>query len=281
MKLIMYHYLKSRGKSYPNFRFLKKSVFLDQIKKFKSSFLSHKREFNLNSNKIVFTFDDGLKEHLYACNQLKKVKSIGIFFINTDPIMHEKFCNTHKAHLLLGKIGGSACIKYILSNTSVIEKKISIKNLYKFDDENTKEFKTIVNHSNIIQIDKILDDMMKYFRIKIKWDQYYMNKDEIRHLHQSGMIIGNHGQNHKKLSLLSFSEQLKELKESKEFLEDLIKDHLNTFAYPFGTRDSFDLNTIKILKKIKYKYAFTSDLINSKKDKNYNISRIDCKNIKI
>ena len=53
MKLIMYHYLKSRGKSYPNFRFLKKSVFLDQIKKFKSLFLSHKREFNLNSNKIV------------------------------------------------------------------------------------------------------------------------------------------------------------------------------------------------------------------------------------
>ena len=33
--------------------------------------------------------------------------------------------------------------------------------------------------------------------------------------------------------------------------------------------------------EIKYKYAFTSDLINSKKDKNYNISRIDCKNIKI
>jgi len=67
MKLIMYHYLKSRGKSYPNFRFLKKSVFLDQIKKFKSSFLSHKREFNLNSNKIVFTFDDGLKERAFIC----------------------------------------------------------------------------------------------------------------------------------------------------------------------------------------------------------------------
>lgn len=281
MKLIMYHYLKSKGKSYPNFKFLKKRVFLNQIKKFKSLFLSHKSEFNLNSNKIVFTFDDGLKEHLYACNELKKVKSIGIFFINTDPIVNEKFCNTHKAHLLLGKIGGSACIKYILSNTPLVAKKLSIKNLYKFDDENTKKFKIIVNHSKTIQTDKILDDMIKYFKIKLKWDQYYINKDEIRHLHQSGMIIGNHGQNHKKLSYLSYNEQLKELKKSKESLEDVIKDHIENFAYPFGTKDSFDSNTIKILKKLKYKYAFSSNLINTKKDKNYNISRIDCKNIKI
>ncbi len=35
MKFIMYHYLKSKGKIFPNLNYLKNSVFLAQLKIFK------------------------------------------------------------------------------------------------------------------------------------------------------------------------------------------------------------------------------------------------------
>jgi|YNPNPStandDraft_1061719.scaffolds.fasta_scaffold15481_3 peptidoglycan/xylan/chitin deacetylase (PgdA/CDA1 family) len=46
--------------------------------------------------------------------------------------------------------------------------------------------------------------------------------------------IGAHGINHNDLTQLTMSEAFKEIRESKEFLESILKQEVNLFAYPLG-----------------------------------------------
>ena len=69
-----------------------------------------------------------------------------------------------------------------------------------------------------------------------------------------GMIIGSHSQSHTLLSRLSYREQFKELKNSKIFLEKIIKKNIDTFCYPYGGKISYNDNTLKILKKLQVKF---------------------------
>ena len=71
------------------------------------------------------------------------------------------------------------------------------------------------------------------------------------------MTIGNHTENHHWLDTLSNSEQIKEIKESLEFLfnQNLIDDEWS-FCHPYG---SYNNNTISILKKLSCKLAYTTN----------------------
>ena len=62
------------------------------------------------------------------------------------------------------------------------------------------------------------------------------------------MIIGSHTESHTLLSRLSYSKQLKELKNSKIFLENIINNDVNTLSYPYSGKIFYNVNTLMILK---------------------------------
>ena len=73
---------------------------------------------------------------------------------------------------------------------------------------------------------------------------------------------------------LKKSEQNKEITKSRKFLEKITKSKINYFCYPFGRKYSYNMNTISILKKKNFKFAFSvenrdADLDNKKKNLNY------------
>ena len=94
------------------------------------------------------------------------------------------------------------------------------------------------------------------------------------------MIIGSHTESHTLLTRLSYREQLKELKNSKIFLEKIINKNIDTFCYPFGGKTSYNDNTLKILKKLKYKLAYSVEYrdisLRDIKQKPYELPRYDC-----
>lgn len=110
-------------------------------------------------------------------------------------------------------------------------------------------------YTNAFPVIKEFDAKGTVFVITSKiGDKHYLNKQQIKDLQQSGYIkIGSHSVNHKNMRELSFDEQLKELKDSKEELEKIIEDKINYAAYPYG---SFNGDTIKASKKAGYKLAF-------------------------
>jgi peptidoglycan/xylan/chitin deacetylase (PgdA/CDA1 family) len=94
------------------------------------------------------------------------------------------------------------------------------------------------------------------------------------------MIIGSHSQSHTLLSRLSYREQLKELKNSKIFLEKIINKNIDTFCYPYGGKISYNNNTLKILKKLNYKLAYSVEYrdisFRDIRQKPYELPRYDC-----
>lgn len=292
MKSITYHYIRNKCKIYPNLNILEKKKYINQIKSFsKKGLINSHDELFVASNKFLLTFDDGLKDHIFAAEVLKKYNSIGIFFIPTSPLKNNTMLDVHKTHLILGKIKSSEALneleKYLHKNKinnfyNSIEKK-KYKSAYnkRIEDDDKKKFKKIINfYSNLKLKNKILDYLLKKFDIKKTVKDFYLNKKEIKYLKSLGMIIGSHGENHNLLSRLSYREQFKELNNSKIFLEKIINKSVDNFCYPFGGKISYNDITLKLLKKLKYKFAYSlgeRDILQKDIELNpYELPRYDC-----
>ena len=94
-------------------------------------------------------------------------------------------------------------------------------------------------------------------KIKISSDIQSMNSDQVSYLINNGHEIGSHTFNHPNLSSLSYKEQLKEIVESKLFIEEYFNIKINKFAYPFGNTNFINENSIKIIKN-NFKNSFTN-----------------------
>ena len=87
----------------------------------------------------------------------------------------------------------------------------------------------------------------------------YSHLKGIKYISSLGMIIGSHTESHTLLSRLSYANQEKEIKESKIFIEKIINKRVDTFCYPYGGNISYNSNTLKILKKLNFKLAYSVD----------------------
>ena len=160
---------------------------------------------------------------------------------------------------------------------------LKYKSVYKDhnDEKYKKRFKKIMNYYGDPKIkSKIFDHLLKKFEINVKPKDYYLNKKEIKYLVSLGMIIGSHSESHTLLSKLSYKKQFSELKNSKVFLEKIINKKVDTFCYPYGKKLSYNYHTLKILKQLKYKLAYSIEHRDiSFKDiqkKPYELPRYDC-----
>ena len=192
MKVITYHYIKSFNKKYPFSNFLDKKKFKKQLAYFEKKFgiIKNENEIFEKNNKVLLTFDDGFKDHLYAAKILKKMNRIGIFFPTTSVITNNKFLNVHKSHLILGKIKAEKALKELIEffqkrklDYEDINLRNKFKKIYKNykDSESKNKFKTIVNYSgNIVTQTKVLDYLIKKFKIKENPKDYYLSKKKYK-----------------------------------------------------------------------------------------------------
>ena len=136
---------------------------------------------------------------------------------------------------------------YISKHTPIPEKSIVIT----FDDG----YKD--NYTNAFPILKELDMKATIFVItSVIDDGYYLSKNEIKELSDYGIDIQSHTVKHLHLNTLSYEEQLKELKSSKETLEAITNKPVISVAYPFGDHDE---NTLKAAKASGYNLGFLTD----------------------
>ena len=93
--------------------------------------------------------------------------------------------------------------------------------------------------------------MIKKFNIKFKFSDIYLTQKQIKKMHEMGMIIGCHSTSHVPLSKLSYEKQFSEINQSKKFIEKITKKKCSHFCFPYGKKNSYNKNTLIILKKIK------------------------------
>lgn len=207
---------------------------------------------NINTPSVVITFDDGyFDNYKNALPILEKYKLPATIFISTGQIgSNREFWWDDLERIIL--LNNALPHKYHI-NTSLgtygyffhDDIRGSYINLHRL----LKKLQASEREKIIRQLEIDLEPTISprhLFRT--------MNKDEIAKIESSSCIsIGAHTITHTQLSIQSRDEQFHELLESKKILEDILKKDIYTFSYPFGTKNDYNDETIKILKSIGYK----------------------------
>ena len=277
MKAIMYHYVREYDKNYPNFRFLDIESFRKQLDFFEKNFgfvskknwesFIHTGNMNNDKGKIILTFDDAL--HSYTTN---------------------KILDVHRIHLLCGANNGADLLKYLLE---LIDEKMILDNTNKdfniktySDKERFKESNELLNFKRILNYfisydyrEAIIDNISNKFKINYQ-ENFYINKNNLKLMEQSGMIIGSHTSNHLVMSKLNRFDQLKEIKSSFHFLEEIDCIKHKTYCHPYGGFHSFNSDTLYLLEQEKVLYSFNTESRDIKQEDIYNsphsLPRYDC-----
>ena len=284
-----FHYIRKYNRSYPYFNFLHENNFkkiitskIDKLIK-----IGDEIDTKYKKKKYIFSFDDGLKDHLFASNILKKKNILGIFFINTVPIIEKKILNVHKLHLIFGRFKSEEIIKELYNIESINLENIKIPSSKRYQLENSLDkdhinkikLKVFLNQNkNFFLINKLFNFFFSKLTQKKILEKFYLSRDDIIDIDRKGMIIGGHSHSHKLLSSLSFKDQNKEIKKNIHYLSKILKKKIDFFASPWGNKKSYNINTIKILKK-NVKYHYTT-LQNKVLENNYEIPRINCNKLK-
>lgn len=82
-----------------------------------------------------------------------------------------------------------------------------------------------------------------------------LSRDEIRELHRMGMEIGSHTQTHPRIHRLKPDVVLRELRDSKAYLEDLLGEEVPAFCYPEG---KFSRRNLALIDQTGYRLARTT-----------------------
>ena len=267
----MYHYVREHNDKLPYFKYLHIDNFFKQLDYFGDKYVFiNKDEFcqyftphqsrlsNTISpaskeleNKIILTFDDGLKDHYkYVFPELKKRKIWGIFYVPFKPYIDNKILDVHRIHLLLGKYKAKrilSAIKNVLDESmlshSHIDEYHSETYGHQKNDPDTNYVKRLLNYFIDYKYrEGVIDQLMLIFfpDEKCMVHDFYMTTDELKVLHNAGMMLGSHTVNHPVMSKLKSSEQEIEIQQSFEMLEQITGVSERTFAYPYGGFHSFN-----------------------------------------
>lgn len=83
----------------------------------------------------------------------------------------------------------------------------------------------------------------------------YLTSEQIRVMDKNGISVESHTVTHQELNKLSYEEQVKELKDSKDALEKVLGREVKYIAYPYG---KFNDDTLKAVESLGYKMAFST-----------------------
>ncbi|EKH7232892.1 polysaccharide deacetylase family protein [Campylobacter upsaliensis] len=301
MKILMYHYVRESVPHLPFFRYLSFDNFKKQLDYFEKNFglvsfeefcrLKTEPEFiNVLKNKILLSFDDGLKEHFtLVYPELLKRGALGIFFMPTAVLKEEKALYVHKIHYLLGHGGGGG--KLLDLALELIEPSMCEgENAYLFedyydlldDDVSVKQFKLLLNYNLKEEFkEEVLSALLAKCNLSEAqiYENYYLNREELKIMSENQMLIGSHAHSHINFLNLNAKQEADEVRKSFEILS-FLDPTIRTFCYPYG---EFSRNSRAILQNLGVDFAFVS-LDEYKKDideedlkKNpFTLSRYDC-----
>jgi peptidoglycan/xylan/chitin deacetylase (PgdA/CDA1 family) len=99
---------------------------------------------------------------------------------------------------------------------------------------------------------KILEDLSTWAGDQpLDCDDYLrLAPSEIKSLAKGGLVeIGAHTVTHPVLSLLSYADQKTEIQQNKQMLENILGYPVTSFAYPYGTKTDYTIETIAMVRK--------------------------------
>jgi len=122
-------------------------------------------------------------------------------------------------------------------------------------------------------IPTIIFDKIKGDKIANNYENGCMKEFHVKELYNLGFEIGGHSHYHKLLSELDQNDLIQDIRMCKTILENIICSEINSFAYPYGQRNSYSKLTHEVIKEIGFKFICTQNST-EKKNNNFVIPRI-------
>lgn len=185
-------------------------------------------EISTSTNKIKhtcfhLTFDDGLANFYKIVAPILVEKKIpATVFINTDFVDNKDLFYRYKASLLF----------QVYQKSSEIKK----KKFYNFFEVNKgiKEKLFTINFNNKETLDCLAKEINYSFEEYLAIQKPYLTSTQIEALISKGFTIGAHSKNHPLYSDINFEEQIKQTKESINWLVQKFNLQYKVFSFPFN-----------------------------------------------
>jgi peptidoglycan/xylan/chitin deacetylase (PgdA/CDA1 family) len=196
---------------------------------------------------VVITFDDGYKSMFTTVFPLVKKYQIPItIFLSVEP-------------LITGRPLFVDALTFAFENT--LEKKLNLTSFglqqysLDIDSERLKAISDIDQygkrkcHESKEQIIASVFSALKIDREDSRLKNLMLNWNEVKEMHKHGVSFGAHTISHPNLTNISEEEARTELSESKKIIEKNIGENVDFFAYPYGSRDSYNLKIRKMVEE--------------------------------
>jgi peptidoglycan/xylan/chitin deacetylase (PgdA/CDA1 family) len=201
---------------------------------------------------VCLTFDDGyMDNYSVALPLLKKYGMKGTFFVASGFLNGGIMWNDRVAEIIrYSKLSQLTLDECNIQNASM-----------QTEDEKVKLVKDIISKIKYLPMDErnkavtIIEDIAG----KLPVLEMMMRDEHVLALHNEGMEIGGHTENHPILANLQPQDMRQEIARNKETLERIIDASLKTFAYPNGKpgRD-YSGESIDIVSELGYRSAVST-----------------------
>jgi len=279
MKSVMYHYVRPQTSALPgDYYHLALADFRAQLDYFADEYgFVTREEFTalLRGDRmqppggVLLTFDDGLWDHYeYVYPELAARGLWGLFFVPTGPLINGTVLDVHRTHVLLGETDSEKLLNSLLdaiNEEMIADKKVEAFREYTYAEQDstepTKRAKRILNFFiDYAYRNKVLtavEDRLSLRETDVS--ELYMTADQLRTMHEDGMVIGSHSVSHPVFSKLSDQNQRSEIVESFGFLESVLGEPIKTFCYPYGGEYVYTEKTRALLREHGCRFAFTTE----------------------
>ena len=234
-------------KFYDQMKFLKKNYNIIALSSINQLLKNHK----IPRNSVAITFDDGYQDNLITAIPILEENNIPATFFITSGYIGEN------------KEFYQEALNRIFFLEKQIPKTLNIKinqiehQYLELDQENQKKAAYTTLHKTLRSEKN--ETRKSIIKELIDWsgacqepliDYKNLTLSEIKKISQNSLFeIGAHSVNHLILSGLEENEQRAEIVNSKIHLEKIIDKDVTSFAYPYGTIDSYNVDSINILRE--------------------------------
>lgn len=299
--VISYHYV--RGKEnipYPGIHPVTPEVYLEQIENLSSRHpIITPEQFDSwligrtpAPSSVLLTFDDGLRDHLHAANELEQLGLRGAFFVCSRPLLDRRALPVHKIHWLRAHTPPDDFLRQFSSllpeawRIALESPPDHIRNAaaetYQFDAPEHQVLKYLINFTLPYEcVDEVTTRMLPAHGMDEEEFclRTYLTPDEMRGMADRGHLIGCHSHLHQPLSRFDEEGLDSDIQTNQEFLQrqGLTPSWL---AYPYGSEWSLPKDTRNFASVHGIRAAFTYERGWNTPDVPHDrLRRIDCNEI--
>jgi len=297
---VMYHYVRdSAATPFPGIRALTPALFVEQLDWLQAhhtlvDLATLERalagDVELPAHAAVLTFDDGFVDHYDTVfPELRRRGLSGVFFVSGSTCGPEpRLLSVHKTQFLLARLGAQAFADAVIAACgpaqSGLPNDAAVFGRDRWEAADDQMVKRLINYQlPFEQAEQVLDALFARL-IGTAADfarTLYLDEPMLREMAGGGMVFGYHTRTHRMLSRLSVEEQRTELASGVDWLRTLTGQVRVPFCYPWGGRQTYTADTVRLLGECGYSMAFNTvrRRLSPVRDHRYELPRLDTRDL--